>query len=332
MPRPSIGGRHGRLLHSASVAATPSTPVPADGVPASLVDRVVARCHRIAESRRFQLSIIAVIVVNAVLIGVETYPAARERYGDVLRVLDKVILAVFVVEIAIRFVAHARRPGGFFRSGWNLFDLAIVLAVFVPGIAGDATLLRLVRVLRVVRLVEVIDDLKLIVRGLLRSLIPLAGVAVFVLLVMYVYAVVGVAMFGDALPDEWGDAGTAMLSNFQILTLDNWDDLYFPAAEINSFAVVYFVSYIVIATLVVLNIVIAVVVNSVESARQVELQAEAERLGAEVGDRTPELADRIVGLRAALDELERQLAVERPSRDAGPADQDPGNASSRATR
>lgn len=273
------------------------------------IRRLPARCHRIAESRVFQLTIIAVIIANAVVIGIETYPRVDERIGGLLEAVDTVFLWIFVVEIAIRFAAYGKHPTKFFTRGWNVFDFAIVAAAFVPMVGANLTLLRLIRVLRVIRLVEVIGDLRLIVRGLLRSLAPLAGVAVFVVLVVYIYAIAGTAMFGEELPDEWGTAGSAMLTCFRILTLDNWDDLYFPAREVTPWATPFFVSFIIVATLVVLNIVIAVVVSSVEQARQVELERETSELTRAAGEQVPELTDRIVALRAALDQLERDLAA-----------------------
>ena len=272
---------------------------------------IAARCHRLAESRGFQMSILAVIVANAVVIGIETYPAVQENWGGVLRLVDGAFLAIFTVEITIRLLAHGRRPWEFFRGGWNVFDFVIVVLALLPVVGANVTLVRLIRVLRVVRLVEAIDDLRMIVLGLARSLAALAGVAVFVVLVMYVYAVTGTALFGEELPDEWGTAGVAMMTCFRILTLDNWDDLYFPALEVTPWATPYFVSFIIVATLVVLNIVIAVVVSSVEQARQSELERETALVAELAGERAPELSERIVALRAALDQLEEDLGTDR---------------------
>lgn len=295
---------------------------PADGL--SPVARV---CDRIAESRRFQLAILGVIVVNAVVIGLETYPGLMDSYGDWFVRLDGLILAIFVVEIVIRLVAYGGRPWRFFTRGWNIFDFAIVAASFVPGIAGNVTVLRLIRALRLVRLIEMIDDLRIIVRGVLRSMAPLLGVGSLVLIITYMYGVVGTILFGEELPDEWGTVGSAMFTCFRILTLDNWDDIYFPAAEVSGLALPYFLSFILLATFVVLNIVIAVVVNSVEAARQAELEENAAVLSAEMAERAPELADRIVALRLALDQLESNLAADLGRADS--AQDEPGDSGER---
>lgn len=272
------------------------------------MSRIAQRCHVIAESRPFQLAILVVIVANAIVIGLETYPAVKDRWSDGLRVIDALFLVIFTVEIVVRILAHGSRPWNFFRGGWNVFDFTIVALALLPVLGANVTMIRLVRVLRVIRLVEAIDELRVIVLGLTRSLMSLAGVAVFVTLVIYVYAVTGTALYGDELPEEWGNVGLAMRSCFQVLTLSNWDVIYGNAREVTPWATVFFVSYIVVVTLLVLNIVIAVVVSSVESTRQSELRRETELMTARAGAEAPELAERIVAMRMALDELEQHLA------------------------
>lgn len=279
---------------------------------------VSSRSRYWSETKVFQWTILAVIVANAIVIGLETYPAVRERWGGAIDVIDTLFLAVFTIEIVIRLLAYGRRPLQFFRGGWNVFDFTIVLLALLPVFGANVTLVRLVRVLRVVRLVEAIDELRVIVLGLTRSLASLAGVAVFVTLVIYVYAVTGTALFGAELPEAWGNVGLAMRSCFQVLTLSNWDLIFADARQVTPWATPFFISYIVIVTLLVLNIVIAVVVSSVEATRQSELRRETEMMSARAGAEAPELAARIVALRSALDELEHHLAeVDRTGRGAG---------------
>jgi voltage-gated sodium channel len=307
---PAVPGRTGQLART-DEAPIPIGPGERDGhepmASTSWWDRTATRCWAIAESTRFQLTILAVIAANAVVIGIETYPGIVGSFGGLLTTLDRLFLGIFVVELAIRITAWGRSPQRFFTRGWNVFDFVIVTAVLVPGIGSNVAALRILRVLRVVRLVEVIGDLRVIVRGLARSLAPLLGVASLVVLLTYIYAVVGTALFGDDLPEQWGTVGSAMLSVFQVLTLDNWDDLFFPAQEVTWLAVPFFLSFILVATFVVMNVVIAVVVNSVEEARRAALEENAELISSAVADRTPEVADRILALRSALDELESHL-------------------------
>jgi voltage-gated sodium channel len=275
--------------------------------------RDVARiCALIAEWRPFQLLILGVIVANAVVIGMETYPGLYESFESTFHRLDQLFLTIFVIEIAIRLIAYGTRPWRFFGRGWNVFDFVIVAATFVPGLGANVTFLRLIRVLRVIRLVEAVPDLRVIVRGVLRSIAPLVGVGSLVVIIVYIYAMVGTVLFGDELAEQWGTVGAAMFTCFRILTLDNWDDIYFPAAEVSGLALPYFLSFIMVATFVIMNIVIAVVVNSVESARQAQLAENAEEVSQAMADQAPELAERILAVRHALDELEANLGDRKP--------------------
>lgn len=302
----------------------PDAPAPERQAPttqtAHAASGVAGWCSAVAGSRRFQLAILGVIVANAVTIGLETYASLRDSIGGLLDTLDRVFIAIFVVEVTIRILSYGRRPWRFFTRGWNIFDFTIVALSLIPGIGANVTLLRTIRVLRVIRLFEAINDLKVIVKGLLRSLAPLVGVAGLVVVITYIYAVVGTALFGERLPGEWGDAGVAMLTCFRVLTLDNWDDIFFPAQEVTLWAVPFFLSYILIATFVVLNIVIAVVVSSVEEARRIELEANVEQVAADAAASAPELAERIVAVRSALDDLEAQLVSLKDHRVDGRSD------------
>lgn len=186
----------------------------------------------------------------------------------------------------------------------------VIAVAFVPGLRSQATLLRIARVLRLTRLIGLIPDLRVIVRGLLRGAAPMAGVAVLTVLLMYIYAIVGWSLFGDELPERWGTAGRAMLTMFELLTLEGWNETFAEARTVTPWATPFFISFILLGTFVVLNIVIAVVINSVEEARRIELEGEARLLGA--SGEAPELADRIVALRGALNELEHALAEALP--------------------
>lgn len=271
---------------------------------------MASQVARLVENRAFQAVILAAITLNSALIGAATYPAIVEQYGDALERIDAAFLAVFVIEIVLRVLAHGRRPQDFLRSGWNVFDLVIVALALLPALLGSGvTVLRALRIVRVFRLISAFRDLRIIVSGMIRSLVPLAGVALLMGLLIYVYAVVGTTLFGGIDPEGWAEVGAATLSVFRILTLENWDEMYFAVGQAGPVATVYFVSFIIIATLVVLNLVIAVFVSSVEQARANELAEEARTLSAEVGVRTPELAERIADLRQSLNVLEMELAA-----------------------
>jgi voltage-gated sodium channel len=268
--------------------------------------RFVQLCARIAGDRRFETLTFAVIVLNALVLGVETYEDVARDHGDLLSLLNDVFLAYFVVEIAIRLTAHGTAPWRFFRSDWNAFDFVVVSAAFVPGVRENATALRLIRLLRVFRLISAMPELRVLVVGLVRSLTPLASVSFLFLILMYVYGMVGWLAFHDEDPENWSSIGQAMLTLFAILTLEEWVALQRSALEITPWAPAYFVSFVLLSSFLLLNMVIAVVINSVEEARAVLAREQRKELAAEHAEEAA-LLDRLDDLRGALSALEEEL-------------------------
>jgi voltage-gated sodium channel len=207
------------------------------------------------------------------------------------------------------------RPWRFFRDGWNIFDFVVVAAAFVPGIRQNSTLLRLARLLRVVRIVRVLPDLRVLLLGVWKSVPPLASIGAVTAMILFVYGMVGWILFGDELPDQWGNIGRAMLTLFVMLTLENFPVYMDEAMDVEPWAWVYFVSFVLVAAFIVLNVLIGIVLNSMEEARELDRRrALRERVGAtRTSPIDPEahahVAERIVILRRALDELELELAV-----------------------
>lgn len=268
----------------------------------------VRACAALADSTAFNLAIFAVIVANAVVLGIETY-----EDWDVLGVLDRVFLGIFVVELAIRLVAHGGRPQRFLRSGWNVFDLVVVAAAFLPGLRENATLLRLVRLARIVRIVRLLPDLRVLVTAVARSIPGVLSLAIMTVLLIYLYGMVGWVLYGDDLPG-FANAGEAMLTMFVVLSLENLPTYIEEGRAVSDWTIPFYVSYTLLAAFLVFNFFIGVIVNSMERAREIEAEREeADRLehggdGAGPAGVTPE--QRIAALRAMLDELERDL---RPS-------------------
>ncbi|MFG3556994.1 ion transporter [Micromonospora sp. NPDC047557] len=273
-------------------------------------------CARLARSRPFEIGIVVVILANGIVLGLETYdglvPATRALHG-----LEVLFRAVFVVEIGIRLAAYGRRPQDFFRHGWNVFDFVVIAAIFVPGLHGDSALLRVVRVARMVRLVRFSPGLRTIVSALWRSLPGVAGFLALAVVTLYVYGMAGWLIFGDRYPDEYGDIGRSLLTLFVLLSLETLPDLIEQGLAISPWTLLYYVSYVVITVNLLLNILIAVIVNSMEEARRLEM---TERLAPgydEDGDGVPDEVDRIAltqrldDLRAVIAELERELRIDR---------------------
>ncbi len=223
------------------------------------------------DSPRVQRAIIALVVLNAVTLGLETVPAAMQRYGELLVVADRSLLAVFVAELAVKLFAFG---GRFFRSGWNVFDLAVVGFALVPA-AGSLSVLRALRVLRILRVVSAVPKLRFMVEALVRSVPGIGSIALLLGLFFYVFAVMATKLYGAAFPHWFGSLGTSLFSLFQVMTLEGWVDIAREVMAHSPSAWVFFVLFILLATFTVLNLFIGMIVKAMEdspSAQEVQRQ------------------------------------------------------------
>jgi voltage-gated sodium channel len=211
---------------------------------------------------------------------------------------------VFVLEIAIRVLACGPRVWRFFLDGWNVFDFVIVALSLLPAAGPLATIARLARLLRALHLVSALPELRLIVSTMLRSLPSLGNVTLLLGLILYVYAVVGVHLFGAADPAHWASLPRAMLTLFEILTLEGWVDLMDASTAATPWAWVYYVSFVVLAVFVVVNLFIAIVINNLEAAKRSESASSCD-LPTQGGD--PARAVREI--RTRLEEIEAALGA-----------------------
>jgi len=248
----------------------------------------------LSEAKWFRATMVAVILLAGVLAGLETSAALMASYGGLFRALDVAVLGLFISEIALKMLAQGRRPMRFFRDGWNVFDFVIVALCLVPGTGSFGTVFRLARVLRVLRLVTALPKLQLLVGALLKSLSAMGYVSLLLSLLFYIYAVAGVHLFGQS-DGDFGTLGTALLTLFRIVTLDNWGDIYNRAAEHAPVikVAIYFVTFIVFGTMIILNLFIGVILNTMS-----ETHAEIEQRGRSRSNQT---------LDDELGDLERQL-------------------------
>ncbi|MCG8370768.1 MAG: ion transporter [Proteobacteria bacterium] len=263
-----------------------------------------ATVRRLVESRAFNLTVTAVIVVNAVTLGLETWPAAMAAAGPLLLAIDTAALWVFTIEIALKLWVYR---GGFFRQGWNLFDFAIVAIAWLPS-AGPLSVLRALRIVRVLRLISVIPQMRAVVGALFRALPGMGSILAVLLLVFYVAAVMATKLFGGDFPEWFGSIGASMYSLFQIMTLESWSmGIVRPVMERYPEAWAFFVPFIVVTTFTVLNLFIALIVNSMQT-----LQARADenlRAEAEIAhDERALLLERIDALTGEVRDLRRSLA------------------------
>lgn len=256
---------------------------------------MISLAREIAGSRAFHNFILVVILVTAVVVGLETSETLSARYGPLFHAIEAVVQTIFVVEIALRLLAYWPRPLRFLADGWNLFDLAVVAASLLPQAGVFAMVARLARLMRVTRLVSAFPELRLIVSTMLRSIPSMGHVFIMLALLLYVYAVLGIYMFRADDPEHWGTLGAAFLTLFQMLTLEGWVEIQGAVLDRAPWAWVYFASFIFVAVFVVVNLFIAVVINNLELVK-VEHQADEDR-------QSPH-----GGVLLAIEELQQRLA------------------------
>ncbi|MFF4702962.1 ion transporter [Streptomyces sp. NPDC001288] len=272
--------------------------------------RLARRCRDTTEARWFALAVFAVILLNAALLGLETYPGLVEDWHRWLRTAEHGCLAVFTVEILLRVGAHADRPRDFVRDPWNLFDLAVVLCAFLPVVRENTTVLRLLRLARVLRTARFLPQLRIVLTAVARSLPGTLSFLLVGALLLYVYAMVGWVFFGRHDPEHYGSIGRAVLTLFLLMTLDGIGDAVHAGLEVSRWSLAYYASYVLIASFVLVNVLIGVVITSLDEARQMERQ-EQEQEAVREPSREPDdrrlLLTRIGAARQALDDLERGL-------------------------
>lgn len=262
--------------------------------------RRTGRLARLVDSHRFNAVVAAVIVANAVVLGLETYPGIMSEHGSWLIELNTLFYAVFVVELLLRFASYGRRPQDFFTSGWNVFDLVVIGAAALPMVREQTQLLRLLRLARIVRLLRFLPDAQMLIVTVVKSIPSVFSMMVLTLVLMFVYGMTGWSLFGEALPDEWGTIGQAMLTLFIMLTLENFPTYLEEAQAVSPYATVFFVSYIVTAAFIVFNLLIGIVLTSMEKARQQEAR--------EHPPDDAEIFERLADMQQSLRELQDGLA------------------------
>jgi voltage-gated sodium channel len=225
------------------------------------------------ESPRVQRVIITLVVINALTLGLETVPAVYAQAGELLRVADRSLLAVFVLELGVKLYAHGRR---FFSSGWNVFDLLVIGIALVPA-SGPLSVFRALRVLRILRVVSAVPKLRVVVESLVRSLPGMGAISLLLLIFYYVFAVVATKLFAAEFPHWFGSLWVSAFSLFQIMTLEGWAEIAREIMTLYPVAWLFFVAFILMSTFTVLNLFIGLIVKAMEEpiGRDIENAAEA---------------------------------------------------------
>lgn len=269
-----------------------------------MVDRIKA----FVGSNPFHHTIVGVIVLAGIVAGLETNPAIMERHGAALLALDKLVLGIFIAEALLKMTAHGSRPWRYFTDPWNVFDFLIIVICLVPLGGPFAAVLRLARALRLLRLVSTLPKLQLLVGALLKSLSAMGYVGLLLALLFYIYAVAGIHLFGRTDPQHFGSLPAAFMSLFRLVTLDNWADIFnaqLPHVSATKVAV-YFISFIVFGTMIILNLFIGIIMNSM-SEMHAEIEAR-ERVCHEKETGTATVEDELKALEQELRETQNRLA------------------------
>ncbi len=295
-----------------------------DGGPASIwgartgrLPTLRGRIGEWVESPGAQRAIMALVILNAVTLGLETVPEVTARWGATLRTLDVALLSAFVVELLVKLWSQSLR---FFRNGWNVFDFIVVGIALVPA-SGPLSVFRALRVLRVLRVVSAIPKMRFVIESLLRSLPGLGSIAMLLMIIFYVFSVVATKLFGAQFPQWFGTLWGSAFSLFQIMTLEGWADIARAVMQLHPTAWVFFLGFILIATFTVLNFFIALIVKAMDEpaaaadvtpAIAVEGAVQAARSAPDALAARGGIAGEIAALRAEIVALREAVHASRP--------------------
>ncbi|MFF5504662.1 ion transporter [Streptomyces roseolus] len=298
--------------------------------PAPTRARIAAACRAVTEAPAFSLVVLTTILLNAVLLGAETYRGFVTDHAARLHGAELACLAFFTLEMLLRLGAHADRPKEFWRDGWNLFDLVVVACAYLPFVRENSTVLRLLRLVRVLRTARFFPQLRILFIAVSRSLPGTVSFLFVGAVILYVYAMIGWVCFGSHDPAHFGSLGRALLTLFLLMTLEGLQDAIYNGLALSRLSLLYYGSYVLLASFVLVNVLIGVVLNSLDEARELDTAAStAEGKGPRAGagkeagagtrvsaavtppedPRPADLAERIADLRQSLDLLERSLAT-----------------------
>lgn len=224
------------------------------------------RRERKVNSKIINNFILGVIFINAIVLGLETIEGLSNQLLSFLRIIDKLCLCIFIIELGTKLLVQRLK---FFKNSWNIFDFIIITLSCFPANSG-LPILRSLRILRVFLFISFIPQLRIIVQSLLISLPGIFGITILLIIVFYVFGVIATKTFYAASPDDFGNLGKSLLSLFQIMTLDNWSQIFNRVTRNNSYATyayVFFIPFILLSSYIILNIFIAIIINGMRNAR-----------------------------------------------------------------
>ncbi len=229
-------------------------------------------CHKLGNHPKFSNFIIALIIINAITIGLDTSPTLSARFGVWFNYVNNFVLAMFIVEAAFKIVGATPQVGQYFKDLWNDFDFLIIILSLIPAVGSLAMVARLARLMRVLRVIRKLQGLRIIINTLIRSIPGAANVMLLLSIIFYIYGIAGFHLFHEQDPEHWGSLGTSLLTLVQLATLDGWSDVMRIALEHNPFMWIYFISFVLVGGFMVINLLIGVVLVNIGEAKTEELE------------------------------------------------------------
>jgi len=268
---------------------------------------------RIVYSQTFELCIAGIIFLNAVALALLTIPGIDADTRESLERFDQAALWIFVAELVVRMISYGSKPWNFFKTGWNVFDFIII--GLSPFLANQTLILRLLRIFRLIRIFRFLPEVRVLTRSITRSLPPLMSMSVLIFLALFIYGMAGVYLFGDEMPEQWGDITAALTSLFILLTLEEFAIYLVDGLAVSPWALPYYISYVFVIVFTILNVLIGVVLNAMDEARQENRDREEEikrlqNFAKEVDDISADgkvSAEEITQLRQKILTLEKEL-------------------------
>ena len=224
----------------------------------------------------FRYLILSFIVLNAIAIGLDTYPEITAKYGRELWIFKNLVIYVFVVEFAIKFTAVAPNFKNFFQNRWDLFDFIIVIISVLPESVEYLLVARAIRLFRALRLITALRELRVVTSALVRSLPGVGNVLLLLGLIFYVFAIFGHYLFKENDPFHWQSLGMSLNTLYRILTLEDWTDVMYTAMEVYPYAWIFFLTFVVISSFIVVNMLIAILVSNIEKSNTLESEQDGD--------------------------------------------------------
>lgn len=268
---------------------------------------------RVVYSQTFELCIAGIIFLNAVALALLTIPGIDAQTRQSLESFDQAALWIFVFELVVRMISYGSKPWNFFKTGWNVFDFVII--GLSPFLANQTLILRLLRIFRLIRIFRFLPEVRVLTRSITRSLPPLMSMSVLIFLALFIYGMAGVYLFGEQMPEQWGDITAALTSLFILLTLEEFASYLVDGLAVSPWALPYYISYVFVIVFTILNVLIGVVLNAMDEARQESRDREDEikrlqNFAKEVDDISSDgmvSTEELTKLREKISQLEKEI-------------------------